>query len=54
MNNLYLIKRQTCCKYSPVRYTIYLNNIKLACVKHTNSVHSEPGSNSYCNNSLKN
>lgn len=33
----------------------YVNNVKLACVKHTNSVHSEPGSNSYfLNRKLKN
>ena len=27
-----------------------LNSVKLACVKHTTSVHPEPGSNSYCFN----
>ena len=28
----------------------YIFSVRLACVKHTTSVHPEPGSNSYCSN----
>ena len=40
---LYKTWRQVLMYYSPVRH---VKNIRLACVKYTTSVHSEPGSNS--------